>query len=451
MKFSRIVPAILALVPLSQACLLPEESEFDGASPVRRQTTNTGIAIGTGDRFQNGTIAPRGLGTQPAGTSLGSLLSVKEIESAFRGLAKVYGLETFETPFKTYENATIFGGKIGGKFQGKCDNSFRVFLNAAIHARERGSSDNLLYFLGDLMYAYKNKVGLVYGGRTFSFEDVRKAYSVGIVFLPLSNPDGVAWDQATNSCWRKNRNPTSAIPGNPNSIGIDLNRNFDFLWDFPKLFTATVAPNVASNNPAAQTFHGVAPESEPETKSIVWVMNKFSALRWFLDIHSYAGVVLYNWGSDDSQSSNPGMNFLNATYNEERGLMPDQPADGLVYSEYVPSNDWRDKVYAAMRMGNAMDASTGRHYEVEQAAYLYPTSGASDDYAYSRHFADPSKSKIHGFTVEFGFGNREASCAFYPTPEQYRQNMLETSAGFMEFLLSAEMIGLGDRGSCPGF
>lgn len=452
MKFPTSITALcLALSPLASACVLPQESTHEGIDIVRRQTTNNGLAIGTSDRFNNGAIAPRGLGNQPAGTDLGSLLSVKEIESAFRGLANEYKFETFEAPYKTYENATIFGGKIGGKFNGQCSNSFRVFFNAAIHARERGSSDNLLYFLGDLLYAYKTKTGLTYGGRTFTPENVRKAYSVGIVFIPLSNPDGVAWDQATNSCWRKNRNPASAIAGRPASIGIDLNRNFDFLWDFPKLFTPTVAPNVASNNPAAQTFHGTSAASEAETKSIVWVMDTFPALRWFLDIHAYAGVVLYNWGSDDSQSSNPGMNFMNATYNEERGLMPDVPGAGTVYSEYVPSNDWKDKVYAGMRMGNAMDAAAGRHYEVEQSAYLYPTSGASDDYAYSRSFVDPGKSKIHGFTVEFGFGNPAASCAFYPTKEMYRDSMLETGAGFMEFLLAAEMIGLGDRGSCPGF
>ncbi|KAL3427004.1 zinc carboxypeptidase [Phlyctema vagabunda] len=448
MKLSGVV-TFLGLAPLLQACLLPEESTVESIGIARRQTTNnTGIAIGKGDRFKGGSIAPRGLGTQAPGTDLGSLLSVTEIRSAFQGLAKEYGFETFTTPYQTYENSSIFGGKIGGKFNGKCPESFRVFFNAAIHARERGSSDNLLYFISDLLYANKHKIGLVYGGRQYTALEVRKALSTGIVFLPLSNPDGVAYDQATNSCWRKNRNPAAAIPGNLNSIGIDLNRNFDFLWDFPKLFTPTVAPNVASNNPAAQTYHGASAFSEPETRSIKWVMDTFNKVRWYMDIHSYVGVVLYSWGSDENQATTPGMNFLNTTYDKSRGLMPDSPPEGLVYSEYTPSNDWRDNVYAAMRVGNAMDAATGRHYEVTQAAYLYPTSGASDDYAYSRSFANPDLNKIHGFTVEFGFGNEEASCAFYPTPEQYHQNLLETGSGFMEFLLSAEQIGLGDRGSC---
>ena len=194
MKLS-LAAALLCLSPLAQGCLLPEESTHESIGVERRQTnTNTGIPIGTGDRFKGGKIAPRGLGTRAPGADLGNLLSVKEIETAFKGLAKEYGFKTFNSPYKTYEKRSIFGGVITGR--GSCP---RVFFNAAIHARERGSSDNLLYFLGDLLYANKKRTGLAFGGRTYTYKDVQKALSAGIVFLPLSNPDGVAWDQKTNS------------------------------------------------------------------------------------------------------------------------------------------------------------------------------------------------------------------------------------------------------------
>lgn len=103
---------------------------------------------------------------------------------------------------------------------------------------------------------------------------------------------------------------------------------------------------------------------------------------------------------------------------------------------------------AAERMGDAMNAGGGRAYTVMQAAALYPTSGASDDYAYSRHFADPSLNLIHGYTVEFGFGNNAASCPFYPSVSQYNTNIKATNAGFMEFLLAAVEYGLGDDTTC---
>jgi murein tripeptide amidase MpaA len=391
-------------------------------------------------------------------------MNVQEMNSALKGLQTEYGIEVFETPSKTYEKRTVLAGRVGGKKSSphkrggggsggghagdRCARSASVFFNGAIHARERGSSDNILYFLGDLLYANKKKTGVAWGGRTYTYEEVKKALSVGIVFIPLSNPDGVAWDQAHNDCWRKNRNPASAVAGDPASIGVDLNRNFDFLFDFPRLFAPDVAPNVASLDPAAADFHGVSPFSEPETQNIRWIADTFPELRYFLDVHSFTGIVLYNWGSDENQAKLPHMNFQNGEYDDERGKMPDVPANRTVYGEFLKGAHWRDKVYAAMRVGNAMDAATGRHYEVAQSAYLYPTSGASDDYMYSRHFADRRAGLVHGFAVEFGFGNEEADCPFYPTEEQYHLNLLETNAGFMEFLLAAGEIGLGEKGGC---
>ncbi|KAK2016196.1 zinc carboxypeptidase [Colletotrichum eremochloae] len=440
--------ALLSFALLGKACLLPGEASSGRIT--RRQLTNlndTGVAIGTGDRFDGGKKFPRGLGSQSAGTNLESLLNVDEIKSAVRGLVEEYDIEYFESPYKTYQNASFFGAKVGVGGSGNCSDTYRVYFNAAIHARERGASDNIIYFISDLLYANKHGEGLTFGGRAYSNCDVQRALSTGIVFTPLSNPDGVAYDQNTHSCWRKNRNP-AASGGDPDAVGIDLNRNFDFLFDFLQEFAPTVGPNVASDQPRAQTYHGTSAFSEPETKSIKWVMDEHKELRWFMDIHSFVGVVLYNWGSDENQLRKPYMNFLNDSYDAVRGLMPDTPSTNGIYGEYVPGSDWSDKVFAAMRMGNAMDAAVGRHYEVQQSAYLYPTSGASDDYAYSRHFKDPSLGKIHGFTVEFGFGNDEVECPFYPTPDQYHQNLLETGAGFMEYLLAASEIGVGEPASC---
>ncbi|KAK8074973.1 zinc carboxypeptidase [Apiospora hydei] len=434
MKLSKVL-GTGGFMPLVSACLLPGEETGDGRHHLYRRQENgdTGFPIGSGDRFEGGAKFPRGLGTQEPGTKLDSLLSVEEIESAMRGLVSEYDIETFTMPYTTFENRTMLGGKVGGS--GNCSEAYHVYFNGAIHARERGSPDNLLYFISDLLYANKTRTGLTYGGRSYSASDVSRALAAGIVFVPLSNPDGVAYDQAQGNCWRKNRNPASATPGNDRSVGIDLNRNFDFLWDFPTKFEPTVAPNVAAF-------------SEPETRNIKWVMDSFPSIRWYHDLHSFAGVVLYSWGSDENQAREPGMNFLNSTCDAVRGLMPDDPSGGIVYGEYTPSKDWSENVYAAMRTGNAMDAATGRHYEVQQAAYLYPTSGASDDYSYSRHFADPGLNLIHGFTVEFGFGNENASCPFYPTAEQYHLNMLETGAGYMEFLMASTEIGLGDEVAC---
>lgn len=241
--------ATLAFGLLSSACLLPEE--LDGLPRVvsKRQSGNNGLAIGTGDRFNSGNVVPRGLGTQGSSTAFTSILSVKELKSGFDALVKTYGIGSFTTPYKTYEGATIYGGKVGG--QGTCNNAYRVYFNAGIHARERGGPDGLLYFISDLLYANQNNVGLTYGSKTYTAAQVKTALAAGIVFVPLSNPDGVAYDQSSNSCWRKNRNPNSGSPG------VDLNRNFNFLWDFTTKFASSVRASVASQNPNSETYHGM--------------------------------------------------------------------------------------------------------------------------------------------------------------------------------------------------
>ena len=142
------------------------------------------------------------------------------------------------------------------------------------------------------------------------------------------------------------------------------------------------------------------------------------------------------------------MNFRNATYNGVRGVLTDTPGTGSGYGEYTPAAESANSVNAARRIGNAMSTAAGRTYSAIPASELYPTSGASDDYAYSRHFADTSKNLVHGYTIEFGFGNTGASCPFYPTQLQHNRNIQEIGAGFMEMLLAAVDIGLGDPLTC---
>lgn len=134
MKFTSSAAAALCLSTLGNACLLPEESpRLEGVQTeqllLKRQSNNdTGLAIGKGDRFEGGKKFPRGLGTQAPETVLGEILSLREIESAFKGLAKEYGFETFQTPHKTFEKRTVWGGKIGAK----CRDKHAAYFNAGL-------------------------------------------------------------------------------------------------------------------------------------------------------------------------------------------------------------------------------------------------------------------------------------------------------------------------------
>ncbi|KAL5121405.1 hypothetical protein ACEQ8H_000476 [Pleosporales sp. CAS-2024a] len=397
----------------------------------------TGVApIGNGDRFNAGQMAPRGLGTQTADVygayESAGILNADEVYTAMKGLEKEYGLELFTAPYKTYEGNTVIGGVANKAEKMKKKDKQYIYFTSGIHARERGGPDNLIYFISDLLYANKHGTGLRYGNKTYSNQDVKTALGAGIVFLPMTNPDGVRHDQANSNLWRKNRNPASSRADEPLSVGVDLNRNFDFVWNYTEKFAPTVSP--ASNDPSSQAFYGTAPFSEPETQNMAWVYHVFPKIRWFLDVHSAAGTVLYSWGDDVNQSHDPRQNLFNAEFDGKRGHIDDE-----LYKEYICQDDWDKVRIQANATTAAMKAVGGRAYVAQQAVGLYPTSGASDDWSFSRWHKDQRVNKVYGYTMEFGYPTN-----FYPTAQEYVHNILDTNAGFMEFILMADAIGLKD-------
>ncbi|KAF1358563.1 zinc carboxypeptidase A 1 precursor [Lizonia empirigonia] len=374
--------------------------------------------IRKGDRFKGGKVAPRGLGSQKPDVygsyQSAGILNADEVYTAMKGLEKEYGLELFTAPYKTFEGNTVVGG-VANKAEKIKKDKQHIYFTSGIHARERGGPDNLIYFISDLLY----------GNKTYTNSDVKKALGAGIVFIPMTNPDGVRHDQANSNLWRKNRNPASSTPGVNASVGVDLNRNFDFLWNFTKTFDPSVSP--ASTDPSSQAFYGTAPFSEPETRNMKWVYDIFPKIRWFIDVHSAAGTLLYSWGDDINQSTDPKQSQFNPAYDGKRGVVND-----TLYREYIEEEDWYNVELQANRTTAAMMSVGARTYVPQQAVGLYPTSGASDDYSASRWYGNKKLNK-------FGYPTN-----FYPTAEEYVQNIIDTNAGFMEFILIADEIGLKD-------
>lgn len=149
-------------------------------------------------------------------------------------------------------------------------------------------------------------------------------------------------------------------------------------------------------------------------------------------MHSAAGTLLYSWGDDIDQSHDPKQNQFNPEYDGKRGIVEDE-----LYKEYILQEDWDNIRIQANATTAAMIAVGGRKYVPQQAVGLYPTSGASDDYAFSRWYKNKKVTKVYGYTMEFGYPTN-----FYPTSEEYIQNIIDTNAGFMEFILTATEIGL---------
>ncbi|CAM1503599.1 Fc.00g011900.m01.CDS01 [Cosmosporella sp. VM-42] len=451
MKLSSVL-AVAALGLAANACLLDSEikAEADyhlhGILPKRqpqlgKRQARRDMPIGQGDRFKGGSVAPHGLGVDDR--NLESILNVGEVESALKGLAQAFdGIEMFTAPHSTFENASVHGAIIG-------DKQPRAFIMSGIHARERGGPDDVIYFIADLLQAHKYNSGIKYGNQSYTHDDVLTALSAGIAIIPLVNPDGVAHDQAASDCWRKNRNTASASKDDETTIGVDLNRNFDFLWDFKKAYNKNNRWWLtASDEPSSEIFHGTAPLSEPETKNVAWVMKTYPDLSWFLDLHSFGGDILYSWGDDDSQTTDPAENFTNPAYDGKRGIVGIDPADS-VYKEYIREKDLDAQRSIGERMKSAMSHAGPTPYVARESAELYATSGISTDYALSRYYGHHcGSSKIQGFTLEFGQSSTAGPCPFYPSNEQYHEWMREVSTGLMEFLMNAAKSGDVERWEC---
>jgi len=63
---------------------------------------------------------------------------------------------------------------------------------------------------------------------------------------------------------------------------------------------------------------------------------------------------------------------------------------------------------------------------------IYPTGGTLDDYAFSRHLADPVKPKAYGFTLEVGLRSD-----FHPPWPEMERIVLDVCAGMMDFCFAA--------------
>jgi hypothetical protein len=295
-----------------------------------------------------------------------------------------------------------------------------VYLLGGVHAREWGSSDILVSFVQRLTDAYRNGTGLTLGGKSFGAADIRGIVEMlDIVVFPQANPDGRRYSMSVDPMWRKNRRPAeSSSPacavGGGSGPGVDLNRNYEFLWDFPKKFSPA-APVMTSTDPCSEIFRGPKPSSEPETQNVTWLLDQHPGVGYFIDIHSFGEDVLYNWGDDDNQTADPTMNFRNASYDGARGI-PDSARGGdpEKYREYLPNSDLKELIDLGTIMADAIRAAHGRTYSVKGAAGLYPTSGTSDDNAYSRSFIDRTRKRVLGYTIEWGQERASIPKSFHP-------------------------------------
>ena len=98
---------------------------------------------------------------------------------------------------------------------------------------------------------------------------------------------------------------------------LDINRNYHFLWDFPNHFSPS-SPVVVSTRPCSIYYHGESAFSEPETR-ISLARRKFRTWASLSRLHCYGQNILYRWGDEEDQSSDPSMIFMDPAFDSARG------------------------------------------------------------------------------------------------------------------------------------
>ena len=351
--------------------------------------------------------------------SVNGYLTSEGIESALLRLTKDYPLisKILVLDRPTHQGNICRAVKISNNVGD--ENRDGVLFIGGVHAREIVNPDLLISLAFDICHAYTTNSDLTFGGKYFSASKVQQILNqLSIYIFPLVNPDGRAYVQSRmgDPWWRKNMNPNPGL----SCKGVDLNRNFDFLWD---------SGIGTSEDSCTEIFKGSKPFSEPETCNVLDMIDRSEDIRYMVDVHSYSELILFPWGDDESQTVDPVMNFRNPVFDGLRGNLGDS-----AYQEYILKTDldWFVDVGNKMKRTIMSVRNNGR-YKVQPSVGLYATSATSDDYAYSYQFLNTKKRKILAYTLETG-------TEFQPHYAEALKIIDEVSAGLVEFCLACVSI-----------
>jgi murein tripeptide amidase MpaA len=348
-----------------------------------------------------------------------------------------------------------------------------VLVTGGVHGRELAPPDALVTFVERLLAAYAAGTGVSYpaitsGGVTFPAFDVAAdevssvVERLRLVVAPLVNADGRDFvlaplgpgdDPRLHKEWRKNRRPKPAGVTEEAAAGVDLNRNFDILFDFAKHYDVAVADVHTSDDPHDDSYCGPSAASEPEAANLVKLFRD-EGVSYFLDVHSFGRTVLYSWGIEANQSVDATMSFTNRAWDHKR--------DGVkhnAYSEYIPATQEAAAAAIATQMCQDIKARAGGSDPVAvrrstflakpSGAGLYVTTGAVDDFCFSRWFTGAAAGRpippVVALTMEAGGDPRKGPDAqdgeFWPHYRtQYPKIEREIHAAVWSFLTQVAAI-----------
>src|SRR5881394_2212776 len=199
----------------------------------------------------------------------GGYLTADEVEQAMVLGEQNHGayFERIALPNVTWERRRCHAFRIG---KGNGRSRPAVCFVGGVHGREWGGPDILVYFAMRLARAYRDRTSIRLGSKLFTAAQIRDIVeNLDVVLFPQVNPDGRHFSMERHPMWRKNRRPAPRGRGR-NCIGVDLNRNFPFLWDFDIRFAPDTVDSTRKPSDY-ETFIGPSAASEPETRNVIWL------------------------------------------------------------------------------------------------------------------------------------------------------------------------------------
>ncbi|XP_028031427.1 zinc carboxypeptidase-like [Bombyx mandarina] len=261
--------------------------------------------------------------------------SLAQIHAWLDELVTLYpGVVTTMVIGTSFEGRELKGIVIDFKKGERGNNPLIGMIEGGIHSREWISPATVTWIIKEFLTSDDPDVRFL--AETFIWH-----------IVPVTNPDGYTYTFSEDRMWRKNRNPVNYVPCSTGNLdlgnGIDLNRNFNFLW----------MTTGASSNPCTQTYAGPSPSSELEAQAIsnyVLRLKETGNFLYYFAFHSYSQMILVPY------SHVSGQNVLEAS-------------------------NYADMYEIAIRGAEKLTARHGTQYQVGTSAdILYEVSGSSFDW-----------------------------------------------------------------------
>ncbi|MBM0231433.1 chitobiase/beta-hexosaminidase C-terminal domain-containing protein [Micromonospora sp. STR1_7] len=158
-----------------------------------------------------------------------------------------------------------------------------VLIQAQDHAREWVPATTSLESAERLVHNYRS-----------DRETKKIVENTDVFFILSNNPDGANYSFYNFASQRKNMTnhcpDATADPGQRNSWGVDLNRNY-------RVGSGHDGYAGGSTSCVSGTYQGPEELSEPESKNIIWLVGKYSNIKFMMSVHSNGGQLFWQPGA----------------------------------------------------------------------------------------------------------------------------------------------------------